>query len=143
AMSDASSTAADAEAQTEPDAERLGAAVVDVSDEEVDALLAERRNGGRPDVPRAYGLVAGNTHRARMPVLDRVNERWVGAYRQRLSLLVRQSLDVSVGAMQLVPYAEWQAALPPTSCVDVYALEPWGRSALIALDGGLLFMLVD
>src|SRR5690606_12109698 len=107
-----------------------------------DALLEERAAAERSDVPRAYDLVAGAV-RYKAPVLDRVNERWIAAYSQRLSTLVRQELDVSLDGVKVVPYAEWQAALPMPSSVDVYEIEPWAKSAIVALEGELLFLLVD
>src|SRR5690606_1187630 len=58
-----------------------GARPVDVSEEEVDALLAEGHAAGniRPDVPRPYSLAAGAAARHRAPVLDRIHEQWIGA----------------------------------------------------------------
>ena len=116
---------------------------LDVSEEEVDALLAEERAAGaaRPDVPRPYNLVAGARHR--VPVLDRIHERWIGAFGQRLGALVRQDLEIALGGVELMPYADWQAALPAPSSVDVYTIAPWAKSAIVALEGELLFVLVD
>jgi len=122
-----------------------GARPVDVSEEEVDALLAEGHAAGniRPDVPRPYSLAAGAAARHRAPVLDRIHERWIGALGQRLGALVRQDLDITLGGVELMPYADWQAALPAPSSVDVYTIEPWAKSAIVAVEGELLFVLVD
>src|SRR5690606_14591804 len=48
-----------------------------------------------------------------------------------------------LGGIELMPYADWQASLPTPSGVDVYTIEPWAKSGIIAFDGGLLFVLVD
>jgi len=116
---------------------------LDVSEEEVDALLAERVASQRPDVPRPYNLVAGASARYRAPVLDSIHERWIGVFGQRLGALVRQELELTLAGVKLMPYADWQAALPAPSSVDVYTIAPWAKSAIVALEGELLFVLVD
>src|SRR5690606_12201890 len=93
-------------------AKSAGRPGLDVSEEEVDALLAERAAGGRPDVPRPYNLVAGAAARYRAPVLDGIHERWIGVLAQRLGALARQELELTLGDVKLMPYADWQAALP-------------------------------
>lgn len=122
----------------------------DISDEEVNALLdkpgaeSRARPEPPPGVPRAYDLVAADQAvRGRMPVLDRINERWVTEFEARLTALVRRPLDMELGGVELAPYAEWQARVPVPSGLNLYTIAPWGRSALLAVDGGLLFTLVD
>jgi len=128
---------------TDPADAPADGAALDVSEEEVDALLAERAASTRPHVPRPCNLVAGPGARDRTPVLDRVHERWINAFAQRLGALVRQEVDVTLGGIELMPYADWQASLPTPSGVDVYAIEPWAKSGIVAFDGALLFVLVD
>lgn len=117
--------------------------VDDVSDEEVDALLAQRAAIGRMDVPRPCDLFGGASSRQRAPVLDRVHERWTAAFRQRLAALVRHDIDVKPSGVDLIPYADWQASVPMPSSVDIFAVEPWGKNAIVAFEGQLLFVLVD
>jgi flagellar motor switch protein FliM len=123
----------------------------DVSSEEVDALLDSVGSSGgsaAPDLPkgvaRPYDLVAREKIvRSRMPVLDRINERWVGEFQRNLSDLVRRPVDVSAAEVQLCSYGEWQARMPTPSSLNLYLTKPWGRNALVAVDGNLLFVLVE
>jgi flagellar motor switch protein FliM len=64
-------------ADVNSDAPRTGA---DITGDEVDALLAKGKQGAdaAAGVPQPYDLVARDRIvRGRMPVLDRLNERWV------------------------------------------------------------------
>jgi flagellar motor switch protein FliM len=121
-----------------------------VSDEEVEALLDKAKSGPvrgtspLPGVAEPYDLVARDKIvRGRMPALDRINERWVGEFERELTERVRRPLEVSLKDVQLAQYGDWQASLPFPSSLNVYTVKPWPRNALIAVDGKLLFVLVD
>jgi flagellar motor switch protein FliM len=125
------------------DAPRTGA---DITGEEVDALLAKGKQGGdaAPGVPQPYDLVARDRIvRGRMPVLDRLNERWVTEFERKLGDLIRQPLDVTLQEVQLASYGNWLAALPVPTSFNLYTVKPWPRNALVAVDGKLLFALVN
>src|SRR4051812_45772206 len=83
----------------------------DISSAEVEALL--ERNGSPPappGTPQPYDLVARDKIvRGRMPVLDRLNERWVAEFERKLADLIRQPVDVALQEVQLAPYADWLA----------------------------------
>jgi flagellar motor switch protein FliM len=121
----------------------------DVSDEEFDALLEKDGAGGADARPAKgsvlpYDLVARDKIvRGRMPALDTVNERWVGEFQRRLSELMRRPVETTVAEVQLVSYGEWLATAPELSSLNLYAVKPWQRNALVAVDGKLLFALVD
>src|SRR5690606_24211561 len=128
------------------DAEPAGSASADpdLSRDEVDALLDKSGAAESPGTPRPYDLAAPDRIvRGRMPVLDRLNERWVGAFEQDLAALVRQPVQVALQEVQLQPFGEWQASLAVPSSLNVFTVKPWPRNALIAVDGQLLFQLVD
>ena len=78
-----------------------------------------------------------------MPVLDRLNERWVADFERKLEELIRQPLDVTLQEVQLAPYGNWLAALPVPTSFSLFTVKPWPRNALVAVDGKLLFALVN
>jgi flagellar motor switch protein FliM len=118
----------------------------DISSAEVDALLDKNAAGAAAaaGTPQPYDLVARDRIvRGRMPVLDRLNERWVTDFERKLGELIRQPLDVTLQEVQLAPYGNWLAALPVPTSFNLYTVKPWPRNALVAVDGKLLFTLVN
>jgi flagellar motor switch protein FliM len=123
-----------------------GAKRPDISNAEVEALLAKSKDGAEspPGVPQPYDLVARDRIvRGRMPALDRLNERWVTDFGRKLGELIRQPLDVALQEVQLAPYGNWLAAMPAPTSFSLYSVKPWPRNALVAVDGKLLFALVN
>jgi flagellar motor switch protein FliM len=57
--------------------------------------------------------------------------------------LIRQPLEASLQEVQLAPYGNWLAALPVPTSFNLYTVKPWPRNALVAVDGKLLFALVN
>jgi flagellar motor switch protein FliM len=127
-------------------ANSAAAARADISADEVDALLAKNTASAAapPGVPQPYDLVAHDRIvRGRMPALDRLNERWVADFERKLRELIRQPLDVTRKEVQLAPYGNWLAAQPVPTSFNLYTVKPWPRNALVAVDGKLLFALVN
>ncbi|HVY63524.1 MAG TPA: FliM/FliN family flagellar motor switch protein [Gammaproteobacteria bacterium] len=118
----------------------------DISSAEVEALLQKGPDGAAaaPGVPQPYDLVAQDRIvRGRMPTLDRLNERWVTEFQRKLGDLIHQPLEVTLQEVQLAPYGKWLASLPVPTSFNLYTIKPWPRNALVAVDGKLLFALVD
>jgi flagellar motor switch protein FliM len=117
----------------------------DITGAEVDALLVKAAGADAPPgTPQPYDLVARDRIvRGRMPVLDRLNERWVSDFERKLGELIRQPLEVTLQEVQLAPYGNWLAALPVPTSFNLYTVKPWPRNALVAVDGKLLFALVN
>ena len=117
----------------------------DISGAEVEALLAKNERGDAPPgVPRPYDLIAGERIvRGRMPALDRLNERWIAEFQRKLGELIRQPLEVALQEVQLAPYGTWLAALPVPTSFSLFTVKPWPRNALVAVEGKLLFTLVN
>jgi flagellar motor switch protein FliM len=115
----------------------------DITGAEVDALLV-KANPAPPGTPQPYDLVARDRIvRGRMPVLDRLNERWVTDFERKLGELIRQPLEVNLQEVQLASFGNWLAALPVPTSFNLYTVKPWPRNALVAVDGKLLFTLVN
>jgi flagellar motor switch protein FliM len=117
----------------------------DISNAEVEALLEKNGAAHAPSgEPQPYDLVARDKIvRGRMPVLDRLNERWVQEFQRKLGDLIHQPVEVALQEVQLAPYADWLATLAVPTSFNAYAVKQWQRNALIAVDGKLLFVLVD
>jgi flagellar motor switch protein FliM len=117
----------------------------DISSAEVDALLEKDKNAAAsPGTPQPYDLVARDKIvRGRMPVLDRLNERWVSEFQRKLTDLIRQPVEVSLQQVQLAPYGDWLAGQPMPTSLNLCSVKPWPRSALVAVEGKLLFALVE
>ncbi|MGI9259187.1 MAG: flagellar motor switch protein FliM [Gammaproteobacteria bacterium] len=122
----------------------------EVSSEEVDALLEKEPGAasGAGDqgsgLVRAYDLVAPDKIvRSRMPAFDRINERWIGEYQQRLSEIVRRPLEVTANDVQITAFGEWLSRFESPASLNILGVNPWGGSAMVAVGGKLLFVLVD
>ena len=119
----------------------------DITNAEVEALLdngAAGQAAAARGEPQPYDLVARDRIvRGRMPVLDRLNERWVTEFQRKLTDLIRRPLEVTRQEVQLAPYGNWLAALPVPTSFNLYTVKPWPRNALVAVDGKLLFALVN
>ena len=115
-----------------------------ISSAEVDALLDKGKEGAASGTPQPYDLVARDKIvRGRMPVLDRLNERWVTEFQRKLTDLIRQPVEVSLQQVQLAPYGDWLAGQPMPTSLNLCTVKPWPRSALVAVEGKLLFSLVE
>jgi len=116
----------------------------DISNAEVEALLEKGPPAPTPGIPQPFDLVADDRIvRGRMPTLDRLNERWVTEFQRKLGDLIHQPLEVTLQEVQLSPYGKWLAALPVPTSFNLFSIKPWPRNALVAVDGKLLFALVE
>ena len=98
----------------------------DISEEEVEALLEKVEPGS--GVVESYDLIAPDKIlRARMPALDRVNERWVEQFQQTLTELVRRPVELSVEDARVVAYAEWQNSFEPSANYSLLTVQPLAR----------------
>jgi flagellar motor switch protein FliM len=116
----------------------------ELSTEEIEALVSKRDAPPAPGTVQPYDLVASDKIvRGRMPALDRLNERWVGDFQRDLVERIRQPVAVELQPAQLRAFGEWQASTPVPTSLNVYTIKPWQRNALVAVEGNLLFVLVD
>jgi flagellar motor switch protein FliM len=132
---------------TDEESDLIGAPAprADISSAEIEALLQKAKPAivGSP-VPQPYDLVARDKIvRRRMPVLDRLNERWVTEFQRKLGELVRQPVEVALQQVTLTPYGDWLASVPVPTSLNLCSVKPWPRNALVAVEGKLLFVLVD
>jgi flagellar motor switch protein FliM len=128
---------------TDPRDAPAAAARPDLSNAELDALL--QNNAAAPaGAAQPYDLFASDKIlRSRMPALDRVNERWVPDFQRELGERIRQPVEAAAQPAVLSTFAEWQAGTTEPASFNVFAIKPWQKNALVAVDGNLLFVLVD
>lgn len=122
-----------------------------LSQDEVDALLKgvtgeqdeadveEDTSGVRP-----YSLASQERIvRGRMPTLEIINERFARLLRIGLFNFLRRSAEISVGTVKVSKYSEFIRNLVVPTNLNLVHMKPLRGTALIVLDPGLVFLLVD
>lgn len=124
-----------------------------LSQDEIDALLHGVDNGevatedqlsAHDGVARPIDLASQERIlRGRMPALEMINERLARHLRNTMSELLRRHLDITVGELRLEKFNEYRHALPVPTSLNMIRARPLRGTALMVLEGGLVFMLVD
>ncbi|HAN55032.1 MAG TPA: flagellar motor switch protein FliM, partial [Betaproteobacteria bacterium] len=122
-----------------------------LSQEEVDALLkgvtGEQDEVVVPEDPsavRTYNLATQERIvRGRMPTLEIINERFARLFRIGLFGFLRRSAEVSVGPVRVCKYSEFIRNLMVPTNLNLVQMKPLRGTALMVLDPGLVFLLVD
>ena len=124
-----------------------------LSQDEIDALLHGVDNGevatedevpAEPGTARAYDLQSQDRIvRGRMPTLEMINERFSRQLRISLFNMLRRSPDISVQSLEVLKFQDYvQSLLVPTN-LNLIRLKPLHGTALLVVEPGLLFALVD
>ena len=122
-----------------------------LSQEEVDALL-KGVNGDKDEISapedtsgvRTYNLATQERIvRGRMPTLEIINERFARLLRIGLFNFLRRSAEVSVGSVRVSKYSEFIRNLVVPTNLNLIHMKPLRGTALMVLDPGLVFLLVD
>ncbi|SAI71229.1 flagellar motor switch protein FliM [Bordetella ansorpii] len=123
-----------------------------LSQDEVDALLAgvtgESENAtpaqSEADGTRAYDLSSPDrVVRRRMQTLELINERFARGMRNVLLNFMRRSADISVGAIRIQKYADFERNLPVPSNLNMIQMRPLRGTALFTYDPNLVFLVID
>lgn len=122
-----------------------------LSQDEVDALLAgvtgetneasssEERGGVRPyDLSSPERVV-----RHRMQTLELINERFARRLRSVLLSFMRRNADITVSAIKVQKYSEFERNLPVPSNLNMVAMKPLRGVALFTFDPNLVFLVID
>jgi flagellar motor switch protein FliM len=123
-----------------------------LSQDEVDALLAgvagespekkkavEDEGGVRP-----YDLSSPDrVVRHRMQTLELINERFARRLRSVLLSFMRRNADITVGAIRIQKYSEFERNLPVPSNLNMVAMKPLRGTALFTFDPNLVFLVID
>jgi flagellar motor switch protein FliM len=118
-----------------------------LSEEELDALRAEGREGGAADATgetRPYDFRdPSRMLNNRLPGLDKVHEAFAAGMQVALHGMLSRPVEIEVGDTSLTRLGDYQASLPMP--VSVHAAQVQGReqSMMLVADGGFVYSCVD
>ncbi|MFT5100500.1 MAG: flagellar motor switch protein FliM [Planctomycetaceae bacterium] len=81
--------------------------------------------------------------RGRMPTLEMINERFTRYTRVSMFNLLRRSINVSPGGVQVMKFGEYLHTLYVPTSLNLVKVRPLRGTALFILDANLVFKLVD
>ena len=128
-----------------------------LSQEEVDALLTSVASGevelespegvetkdAKADLP-IYDLTAQNIMmREQFDVLDEVHDRFSNALRNYMGSTLGVSVDIELASTEMVKFGEFMEGLSGQTSFHTFRMDPLVGSALLAIEGGLVFFLID
>ena len=128
-----------------------------LSQEEVDALLTSVASGeveldspgemetkdAKADLP-IYDLTAQNIMmREQFDVLDEVHDRFSNSLRNYMSSSLGVSVDIELASTEMVKFGEFMEGLSGQTIFHTFKMDPLVGSALLAIEGGLVFFLID
>ena len=120
--------------------------------EEIDALLKSVHSGDvdtdtgepAPEQVRAYDLTSQDRIvRGRLPTLELLGEKFARQLRADLQELLRYSVDVGAGGVQVLPFSEFAASLFVPTSITLVKVPPLKGPGLVAIDAKLVFRMVD
>lgn len=123
-----------------------------LSQDEVDALLAGVTGEGPSTKPaiestsgvRAYDLTSPDrVVRHRMQTLELINERFARRLRGTLLSFMRRNADITVSAIKVQKYSDFERNLPVPSNLNMVALKPLRGASLFTFDPNLVFLIID
>lgn len=123
-----------------------------LSQDEVDALLAGVTGDEGHDAPdaqdssgvRPYDLSSPDrVVRHRMQTLELINERFARGLRAALLSFMRRNADITVGAIRIQKYSDFERNLPVPSNLNMVSMKPLRGAALFTFDPNLVFLIID
>ncbi len=128
-----------------------------LSQEEVDALLSSMASGdvelesqepvakkdATSNLP-VYDLTAQNIMmREQFDVLDEVHDRFVNSLRNYMGGALGVSVEIELASTEMVKFGEFMEGLSGQTSFHTFRMEPLVGSALLAIEGRLVFFLID
>ncbi|WP_322998383.1 flagellar motor switch protein FliM [Castellaniella sp.] len=124
-----------------------------LSQDEVDALIAgvtgEESSAPTPaatpqDGVRPYDLGSPDrVVRHRMQTLELINERFARRLRSMFFGFMRRNADITVNAIKIQKYSDFERNLPVPSNLNMVALKPLRGTGLFTFDPNLVFLVID
>src|SRR5690606_19758044 len=123
-----------------------------LSQDEVDALLAgvtgedstAKETSGPEGEIRPYDLGSPERIvRRRMHALEAINEHFARNMRSSLLSFMRRSADITVGAIKVQKYGDFERNLPVPSNLNLINMKPLRGTALFSFDPNLVFLVID
>ena len=81
--------------------------------------------------------------RGRMPTLEMINERFARYFRISLFNLLRRNVEISVGGVQMLKFAEYTHSLFVPTSLNLVRIKPLRGAGLLVFDPKLVFTVVD
>ena len=121
-----------------------------LSQAEIDALLANvQAKASQPDpagasTARSFDLASRRRlKKRRLPGLEQINKRFAEYFRDSISEVLGQSLDVAAIDLQFQPYSEYLHSLYVPTSLNLMRLHPLKGVGMVVFDARLVFRLVD
>ncbi|MGB3275297.1 MAG: flagellar motor switch protein FliM [Castellaniella sp.] len=124
-----------------------------LSQDEVDALLAgvtgeessdQQATAEVQDGVRPYDLGSPDrVVRHRMQTLELINERFARRLRSMFFGFMRRNADITVNAIKIQKYSDFERNLPVPSNLNMVALKPLRGTGLFTYDPNLVFLVID
>jgi len=124
-----------------------------ISQDEMDALLkgvsegdlaVETMEEREPGKAVKYDFAhPAHKLKARLPMMVVINDRIATTLAPSLSMLLHQPVEVTVEEFSAYKFQEYTHSLPASVSISRIKLHPLPASSIVAIDGGLVFTLVD
>ncbi len=123
-----------------------------LSQDEIDALLSAMDSGEvdlavkekKPVEIEAYDLTSQNIMlRDQFSALEEVYDKYTGLLQTNLSALLQNTIEVNFISTEMVKYGEFIQAFSNPTSFTAFTMEPLIGSALLAIEPGLVFSLID
>jgi flagellar motor switch protein FliM len=124
-----------------------------LSQDEVDAIIANmtgedssasRQSGAASSGVRPYDLSSPDrVVRHRMQTLELIHERFGRRMRAVLLNFMRRNADITVSAIRIQKYSDFERNLPVPSNLNMIAMKPLRGTALFTFDPNLVFLIID
>lgn len=122
-----------------------------LSQEEIDALLSAMDKGdvdleqakGEPEAT-PYNLTSQNIMlRDQFSALEEVYDKFAALLNGSLSSMLQRSIEVEFVSTEMVKYQECISAFSAPTSFNIFTMEPLIGSALLAIEPGLVFSVID
>jgi flagellar motor switch protein FliM len=122
-----------------------------LTQEEIDALLSAMDRGdvdleqtkGEPEAT-PYNLTSQNIMlRDQFSALEEVYDKFAALLNGALSAMLQRSIEVEFVSTEMVKYQEFISAFAAPTSFIIFSMEPLIGSALLAIEPGLVFSLID
>jgi flagellar motor switch protein FliM len=81
--------------------------------------------------------------RGKMPMLDVIHEKFCRDFRSALSIELRRIVDVEVGDIRLVKFAEFLNGLPLPTSINLFKMDPLRGLGAMIVESSFAFVLVN
>lgn len=123
-----------------------------LSQDEVDALLRGVSSGdietessrGPEEAVKSFDLTSQERIiRGRMPGLEMANERFARSFRNSISSIITNFVEVNIQGITMMKFSEFMKTIPMPSSINMFKMEPLKGYALFVVEAPMVFALVE